>query len=164
MLDSANDEARSVPEHYVHASIIAQTLLIDHVSLSAATATERDLIDAATRLGNWHVEKFVGIMLGSDVDQGDFDQFKDVVLEGIRDMYSANPILRPGATRVNDAGSADVVDLQLKPNELPPGEPPPLETRDFKRGDRLRLATCSQTHTKMKRRIQKRWILTSVTF
>ena len=137
MLDSANDEARSVPEHYVHASIIAQTLLIDHVSLSAATATERDLIDAATRLGNWHVEKFVGIMLGSDVDQGDFDQFKDVVLEGIRDMYSANPILRPGATRVNDAGSADVVDLQLKPNELPPGEPPPLETRDFKRGDRL---------------------------
>eukprot|EP00505_MAST-04D_sp_SCG-Rhode-Island_P003150 Stramenopile-MAST_4_protein_3150 len=84
MIVQAREFAASVPPHFVHASIIAQTLLASQMT---DVQFETKLAPVALKLGNWHVEQFVSILVGGDVNDLDLEHYKDVVLEGIRETY-----------------------------------------------------------------------------
>ena len=87
MIVQAREFAASVPPHFVHASIIAQTLLASQMT---DVQFETKLAPVALKLGNWHVEQFVSILVGGDVNDLDLEHYKDVVLEGIRETYRSS--------------------------------------------------------------------------
>ena len=84
MRSEAMHQTDSIADHFVHACIIAQTILVEN------TFTDPDKLEAAQTIGNYHVEQFVKNMVGSEVQKDDMEKYRAIVLDGINEMFDAS--------------------------------------------------------------------------
>ena len=118
MKEEAVKQAKASPDHFVHASIIAQTLLLEKQFPS------KDKLAAAKAIGNWHVEQFVKTMVGSDVQEKDMEKYRNVVLEGISEMFHSGDSLNSSGQGNNN--NSNNTSNNLKNSSLSSTSPLPV--------------------------------------